>query len=473
MTSVFLKKTTALLVSSFVIATTVPLSLHAAPAETQPTATATPAPLFSDVAETNTHYAAIAQMKTEGFIKGYPDGTFKPDATITRAEVIAILLKVAAIPVEKSNAKLPFSDVHEDNWFYASIQKAVSLKKVKGFEDGTFKPLNPVTLPEAFALTFSLLNIDTTRTPVEGIIYSGLDSKAWYAKTMQYAKNALILTPSLVQNGTSGAFSAEYKMTRGELAEVVYRTRLAKANGGTIDITKNWTTDENKENFWRLKFPSSWTAFKGSSNSVLWNKKSYQAFFTRMWPTGVRLSISVVDNPDNIGAAAYFETIKSSYNSEYGPSKSIFIQTTVEGRSAMKVAIPDQHILDSYLSLPNRKFLVLYGEYGTAPIGEYLKKELELVIASYQYVEAPKIEPKPLPPLEERLQILRAKVLENGTWGEVKELFPDKKLIETDGIGIGTGPVDYYFTAEGNYTIKLERRSGTILNIKVGNTTGF
>ncbi len=466
------KKVAACIVFSLILTTAIPNAVFAENPAT-PTTTTSPAPIFTDVSDTNPHYAAIAQMKNEGFIKGYQDGSFKPNATIARAEALAILLKVAGIQAEKSSTKLPFSDVHEDNWFYASVQKAVALKKTKGFEDGTFKPLNPVTVPEAFAFTFSFLNIDTTRTVVEGVIYEGLDTKAWYAKTMQHAKNSLILTPTLFNTAGAGTFKAEYQITRGEFAEIVYRTRLAKAKGGVLDITTTWTTTENKENFWQLKFPSSWSVFKGSANSVLWNKKSYQAFFTRMWPTQVRLSLSVVDNPENVGAANYFETIKTGYTNEYGAGKALFIPTTIEGRSAMKVAVPDAHILDTYLSLPNRKFLVMYGEYGSAPIGEYLKKELELVIASYHYVEAPKVEPKPLPPLDERLQTLRAKVLDNGTWSEVKELFPDKKLIDTDGIGIGTGPVDYYFTAEGNYTIKLERRSGTILNIKEGSTSAF
>ncbi len=447
-----------------------PFAVYAAPTAT-PAAAVTPAPLFTDVSETNPHFAAISQMKKEGFIKGYPDGSFKPDATVTRAEAIAILLKVAGITAEKSATKLPFSDVQSDSWFYPSIQKAFALKKTKGFEDGTFKPLNPVSLPEAFAMTFSLLNVDTTRVSVEGTIYEGLDTKAWYAKTMQFAKNVFILTPTLISTAAAGTFNADYKITRAEFAEIIFRTRQVK--NGNLDITTHWTVDENKENYWKLKFPASWTVFKGSANSVLWNKKSHQAFFTRMWPTGVRLSISVVDNPDNTGAATYFETIKNAYINDYGRSKPIFIPTTIEGRSALKVAVPDYHLLDTYLSLPNKKFLVLYGEYGSAAIGEYLKKELELVIASYSYVEAPKIEPKPLPPLDDRLQTLRAKVLENGTWSQVKDLFPDRKLIETDGNGIGTGPVDYYFTAEGNYSIKVERRSGTILNIKSGNTTSF
>ncbi len=473
-----LNKTTTKLISVLILTATIPLTVLSAPAatptitgatNTQPTAS----PIFTDVADTNPHYFAISQIKNDGFIKGYPDGTFKPDATVTRAEALAILLKAAGITAEKSVVKLPFSDVKDDSWFYSSIQKAFALKKAKGFEDGTFKPLNPVTLPEAFALAFSFLNIDTSKTIVEGTIYQGLDSKAWYAKNLQYAKNTFILSPTLLSSSTTGIFSADYKITRAELAEIIFRTRQVKTKGGALDITTSWTTTDNKENFWQLKFPSSWTVFKGSANSVLWNKKNYQAFFTRMWPTGVRLSLSVVENPDNVGAQTYFETIKNSYNSEYGTGKSVFIPTTIAGRSALKVAVAENRILDTYLSLPNKKFLVMYGEYGSAPIGEYLKKELELVVASYVYVEAPKVEPKPLPPLDERIQTLRSKIVENGGWGEVKDMFPDKKLISTDGIGIGTGPVDYYFTAEANTTAKIERRSSTILNIKDGNSSAF
>jgi len=117
---------------------------------------------------------------------------------------------------------------------------------------------------------------------------------------------------------------------------------------------------------------------------------------------------------------------------------------------------------------------MMYGDYGEAPIGEWFKKYIDAIILSYQYVERPPAPPPPPPiPLEQRMETLRENILVADKWKEIAPLFPDKKLIHTDAIGIGTGPVDYYSSMEANHTIKLERNSGTILNIREGETNAF
>ena len=116
---------------------------------------------------------------------------------------------------------------------------------------------------------------------------------------------------------------------------------------------------------------------------------------------------------------------------------------------------------------------MLHGEYGKAPIGEWHRKELENMVLSYQYVEPPVLPPKPVIPLEQRMETLRTNILIAKGWKVVLPLFPDKKLIHTDAIGVGTGAVDYYYSKEAGHTIKLERGSETILNIREGETSAF
>jgi hypothetical protein len=71
------------------------------------------------------------------------------------------------------------------------------------------------------------------------------------------------------------------------------------------------------------------------------------------------------------------------------------------------------------------------------------------------------------------MEKLRENILIKGKWNEIAPSFPDKRLIHTDAIGIGTGPVDYYYSAEANHTIKLERSSETILNAREGENFNF
>ncbi|MFA6521172.1 MAG: S-layer homology domain-containing protein [Candidatus Gracilibacteria bacterium] len=422
---------------------------------------------FSDVPANHANVEAIQVLKDAGLVSGYPDGTFKPDNLITRAEASAIILKAAGITAVKSENKLPFTDVAGDAWFYSVLQTGYEMGKLKGYEDKTFKPANPITLPEANVIALSFFKISTKNISVEPVIYSGLDTKEWYAKAMQYAKNQNIIIPD-----SSGVVDATKTMTRAQVAELIYRLRTATTSGKPFDITKGWIETEYKENFWKLKYPANWEFFKGQTNSVLWMRAKHQPFFTRIWPSSAQISISVEANADSLSAIQYFAETKELYKKEYA-DKAIPKEFLIGDKSALKVSNRERGTIDLYIYLPNKNVLVFYGEYGAAPIGEFLKKQIEEVYASYQYTEKPPEVPKPVIPLEERMATLRENILIADKWKDLAPLFPDKKLFNTDAIGVGTGPVDYYFTKEANTTIKLERNSGTVLNIRESQTNAF
>lgn len=417
---------------------------------------------FSDVPDTHKNAFAIQTLKDAGLVSGYGDSTFKPDQSVSRAEALAMVLKAAGITVAKTSQKIPFTDVAETDWFFPMVQKGVALGKLKGYEDKTFRPNNPVTLPEALAMTLSFFQVDVKKIAVEPFIYEGLNSNDWYSKHAQYAKNNHLIEPD-----ETGRFDATTPLTRGQLAEIIHRMREVKRAGKPFDITAGWIVMEHLDNFWRLQHPANWEIFKGQKNSVLWKRAEDQAFLTRVWPTSARLSISLAENAD-------FAKLKDLYKKSYPAVKPNFSEFQLAGRPALKIDIPERRILDLTLKLPNGNALIMYGDYGEAPIAEFFKKQLEVVMMSYQYVEPPLIPPPPpLPPLPERMEKLRENILIEGKWNEISPSFPDKKLIHTDAIGIGTGPVDYYYSPEANHTIKLERSSGTILNIKENETNAF
>lgn len=424
---------------------------------------------FPDVPQTNPNALAIQTLKDAQIISGYGDGTFKPDKRISRAEAVAIILKASGTQVQKSSQKLSFTDVSENDWFFPMIQKGVALGKLKGYSDNTFRPAQAVTLPEAVTLTLSFFNISTkniTRSDLEfDKLYAGLVRSEWYAKQMLYAKNQNLFEPD-----SQGIINPAAPLTRGALAEIVYRMRQTSQTKSAFDITTGWITTENQENFWKLKHPADWEVFKGQKNSVIWKRSKGAVFFSRLWPDTVKLSISIADNSEKLTAEQYFARFDNNYTSRFtGHGKSSHV--VISGRPGIIVEWPDYGIFDAAIHLPNGSFLVLNGDYGSAPIGKFFKKHLETVIATYQFVEAPKV--PPLPPLEDRLATLRESLLVYGKWKDVAPLFPDKKLIETDAIGIGTGPVDYYYSKEANQTIKLERNSGTVLNMRESQTSGF
>lgn len=437
----------------------------------QPAAIAVPVepPLvFPDVPNNSSFKTSIEVLKRDGIISGYGDGTFRPLQPVSRAEAIALSLKSAGVATAPSNFKLPFLDVPTEAWFYPMIQKGVALGKVKGYADKTFRPGNAVTLPEALAFLCSFYNINTAHISVDPIIYSGLSSTDWYATRAQYAKNMNLIAPN-----ERGYVDAAAPVTRERFADLVYRMREVVRTGKAFDITQGWIESENLQNFWRVRHPAFWQIFKGTQNSVLWRPTEGQMTFGPLWPESVRLTISTIINNPVVTVNTFFDSREELYKRNYGSGNFTATRSLMGSRQAMTIRVPNTRIIDSYVALPNNNFLVLFGEYGSAPLGEFFRKQLELVVSSYQYVYEPPAPVIPVEPLEKRMEKLREKILIQGAWKDLKDSFPDKRLIHTDGIGVGTGPVDYYFSKEANTTIKLERNSGTVLNIREGQTTGF
>jgi uncharacterized lipoprotein YddW (UPF0748 family) len=94
--------------------------------------------IFSDI---QNHWAAecIRQLQARNFISGYPDGTFRPNAPVTRAEFAAILSKAFA-NVAPIRSGITFKDVPSNYWAYSAIQTVYQTGFISGFPDRTFGP---------------------------------------------------------------------------------------------------------------------------------------------------------------------------------------------------------------------------------------------------------------------------------------------------------------------------------------------
>jgi hypothetical protein len=110
-----------------------------------------PAPVFSDVSPSHWAYDVITQMSTAGYVYGYPDGTFKPDNTITRAEFATIIDRV--LKLQTYDPVTPdFYDVSPGDWFYASVENSFKAGIVQGYGDGIFGPGRSITREELAAI---------------------------------------------------------------------------------------------------------------------------------------------------------------------------------------------------------------------------------------------------------------------------------------------------------------------------------
>jgi len=171
---------------------------------------------FSDVNRTHPQYTAITYLSQKGVVGGYADGTFKPDNSINRAEVLKVILKGSGIEANEAYGPF-FPDVAEDAWFAPFVMKAKALGFVKGNgTDGTFTPDRQVNLAEFLKMLLTANKIDVSSFEGKPVV-PNVPVDAWFANYVNYAASLGIIT-----RGADGNVDASKPMTRGEVVNVMY-----------------------------------------------------------------------------------------------------------------------------------------------------------------------------------------------------------------------------------------------------------
>ncbi len=185
--------------------------------------------LFTDVTTENEYYDALKYLKDEGIIEGYPDGSYKPDTTINRAEFTKIVVGSAADTADIDGCLQTHLDTAENNqawdgvitlfndvaydsnnqtepdWYFSFVCEAKKMDVIEGYPDGSFKPAQEINFVEAAKIITVAMGGELST------------SEPWY---MDYVteladKNAI---PTSID-------SFDKMITRGEMAEIMYRLR--------------------------------------------------------------------------------------------------------------------------------------------------------------------------------------------------------------------------------------------------------
>lgn len=111
----------------------------------------------------NGHWAqtTIQNWVSAGRISGYPDGTFKPQSNVSRAEMVKLINKAFSL---QSGSAGSFSDVPSSYWGYSEIQIAAANGYVSGDSSGLFRPNSPLTRAEAAVMLSKIKKLDTTQS---------------------------------------------------------------------------------------------------------------------------------------------------------------------------------------------------------------------------------------------------------------------------------------------------------------------
>ena len=177
---------------------------------------------FTDVSKAHPNYQAIKYLSEQGVVSGYSDGSFKPGDTVNRVEALKMLM--LAFNMEAGpGGSLPFNDTEDSAWYAAALATALDKGIVRGYDDGTFRPSSTVNKAEYLKMLFLTGGI----TPESDLVanpYSDVPKEAWYAP-YAYLTNKMNL---LVVN--NDRLSAGSGMTRGDVAETIYRMRYIQDN---------------------------------------------------------------------------------------------------------------------------------------------------------------------------------------------------------------------------------------------------
>jgi len=161
---------------------------------------------FPNIVPLHPHILAINYVKKAGIVKGYPDGEFRPNQNVNRAELLKILIEAVPRDYPQCFQAYHYSDAESGAWYERYLQTASCSNIVQGYPDGTFKPGNPVSLAEAakmISLTFEH-KIKANNGP-------------WYEPFIENLANKKALPITLI--------GLEAYLTRGQLAEIVYRLK--------------------------------------------------------------------------------------------------------------------------------------------------------------------------------------------------------------------------------------------------------
>jgi len=199
--------------------------------------------LFKDIEATHRNVKAIQYLKDLNVFDGYADGSFHPNQSINRAELLKIVIEAQKIDLDKTIYKNCFPDV-KNEWFAKYICYAKEQKWIKGYIDGTFKPNQNISKVEALKILIESHKLqEKLENDITDLPFSDTNNTEWYAKYLKYAVSSNLLEIN------TGKYLPASKIHRAKIAENLARLMLVIDNNTEIfsvdlfDLQK----EENKE----------------------------------------------------------------------------------------------------------------------------------------------------------------------------------------------------------------------------------
>ena len=146
----------------------------------------------------------------EAFVKGYPDGSFRPDQKVVRAEIATMLAQFVKVNDSLVNR---FNDIKTSDWYFDSFKTLVNAGIITGYGDDNYRPNEGVTRAQAVTMIAKLKGL----TPKVGS-FKDVKVNEWYAGYAGAAKEA-----GIVVGYSDGTFGGDKIVTRAEIIAMINR----------------------------------------------------------------------------------------------------------------------------------------------------------------------------------------------------------------------------------------------------------
>ena len=161
-------------------------------------------PLYDVVG--HAYETAVRYLANKKIVQGYSDDSYQPDRTVNRAEFTKILVgaKLGEDPIQ--SAANCFPDINEGAWYASYVCYAKQQGIISGYPDGQFRPANTINLVEATKILVNTFGLEAVSCEC---------GAPWYEPYVRALQNQSYIPSTLT------AFTQ--KVTRGEMAEMIYR----------------------------------------------------------------------------------------------------------------------------------------------------------------------------------------------------------------------------------------------------------
>ncbi len=177
----------------------------------------------SNFPDLNGHWAAlfVEALYEKGLVSGFPDGTFVPEAPITRAQYAAIISKTFQLPLTKQIRN--FTDINPNFWAASAIARGAGMGFITGFPDGTFRPGQNLTKVQAIVSIVSGLKLQGGNPNILTMYRDRVQIPSYATNTMAIATQKLLV----VNYPQTEQLEPLRDISRAEVAALIYQALVA------------------------------------------------------------------------------------------------------------------------------------------------------------------------------------------------------------------------------------------------------